>query len=95
MKPTQPDWKNEIIGSYSKLALIDEDCVDGYQMVPAVDFIESLLLSQQAQYRAELVEKAEKMKMREVPVSMFTSDAPIAHRAYNQAIKDILALLQQ
>lgn len=50
--PATPDWEKGIIPQYSKIAVVNEDRVDGYEMIPATDFIRNLRL----QYQKELVE---------------------------------------
>jgi hypothetical protein len=49
------DWEKTIIPEYSNIAVLNEDCVDGYEMVKAVPFITKTLEQERAKWRNELI----------------------------------------
>lgn len=59
MKPTQPDWKEKLAKKYKTKGYQSDYWLNEHSYFTLEKFIESILLSQQAQYRAELEKERE------------------------------------
>lgn len=51
------DIKSKILPTYSRIALMDEDSLDGYKMIPATEFFDSEVHSALRRMGAEVAER--------------------------------------
>lgn len=88
--PATPDWEKGIIPQYSKIAVVNEDRVDGYEMIPATDFINALLTQSRLQDRQELVGKVEAL----AKVSTNLMDRETGNQNIGVYVRDVLEILK-
>ncbi len=82
------DWEKEVIPEYSKLAIENEDRADGYEMVPAIPFIRSLLQAREEwlkEHIGALGNSTITLKGRPI----------MPHVKYRQAIRDAVKVINK